>query len=180
MCLEKQNAQDYWLFHHSEPQQCRPLLQIAFPFVFHAGQCVLLGLLPIFLVEMSRFILPLQQQRGTLPTGIHVTSVNPTWTKCSVAFPEAQSRRVCEACEMQSLGASALATLTLDNCSFSWVAVLGSCACTCVSFQHPASRLARGGCVGQHTAGHRALQVPELSRYSEAGCNLLVYMSQRM
>ena len=72
MCLEKQNAQDYWLFHNSEPQQCRPLLQIAFPFVFHAGQCVLLGLLPVFLVEMNRFILLLQQERNLAngPLGI--------------------------------------------------------------------------------------------------------------
>lgn len=76
MCLEKQNAQDYWLFHNSEPQQCRPLLQIAFPFVFPAGQCVLLGLLPIFLVEMSRFIFLLQQGRGILPTGIQVRNLS--------------------------------------------------------------------------------------------------------
>lgn len=176
MCLEKQNAQDYWLFHNSEPQQCRPLLQIAFPFVFPAGQCVLLGLLPIFLVEVIRFIFLLQQGRGILPMGIQVCNLsesNVDKMLCCISWG-AEQKSVWSVRDSKpwcsSIGNIDSGQLRL----FSWVAVLGSCACTCFSFQHPTSHLARGGCVGQHGAGHRVLQVPELSQYSEAGCNLLV------
>lgn len=49
----------------------------------------------------------------------YLTTVNPMWTKCSVVFPEGTEQKSGKVCKTQSLGASALATLTLDNCLFS-------------------------------------------------------------
>lgn len=109
----------------------------------------------------------------------YLTPVNPAQTKCSV-FPEVWSKRVDGVCEMQSLHASALATMTVDSCLFSRVALLGSWL---VRALHSSIQLLWPGmdmqdCMWQSTDYQRQQNYPDNLKW--IGTYLLVQISMRM